>query len=195
MFLKFAPFQGPRVYRFRDPNVRTKRYEAQSMPALLALIKGYREQNELPPIEYLDVVVENYLCKLPEHQGACVPRSPLKRGLFMTLKGGVALIANMFYNKTVEQEVADERSGICAGCPENAFPDKGPFIAWSDELAELSVGDKRSKHHDELGNCAVCSCPMRPKVFYPGPFKFTKNQMKDFPDFCWQKKEALKEIK
>lgn len=195
MFLKFAPFQGPRVFKFKDPDIRTKQYESQSMEGLLTLIKGYRSQNELPPIEYLDTVVENYLCKLPEHQGACVPRSPLKRGLFMALKGGVALISNMLYNKTVEQEVADERSAICAGCPNNVFPDKGPFVAWSDDIAEQAIGSKRSKHHDELGNCGVCSCPMRPKVFYTGPFKFTKKQMTEFPDFCWQKIEALKIVK
>lgn len=192
MFLKFLPFQGPKVFKFKDPDIKTKRYEAQSMQGLLAIIRGYREQNELPPIEYLETVVEHYLCNLPEHIGACGPMPPLKRGLLATLKGGIALISNMLYNKFVEQEVADERSAICAGCPENVFPDKGPFIAWSDDIAEQSVGSRKSKHHDELGNCGVCSCPLRPKVFYTGPYKFTDKQLKQFPDFCWQKKEALK---
>ncbi len=192
MFLKFLPFQGPKVFRFKDPDKKGKRYEAPSLPALLALIKGYREQNELPPIEYLETVVEHYLCGLPEHIGACGPKGPLKRGLLATLKGGVALISNMLYNKFVEQSVADERSAICAGCPENVFPDKGPFVAWSDDIAEQSVGSRKSAHHNELGNCGVCSCPLRAKTWWGGEFKFTDKQMKEFPDFCWQKKEALK---
>lgn len=192
MFRKFLPFQGPRVYKFRDPDVRTKLYEASTMPGLLALIKGYRAQNELPPIEYLDTVVENFLCGLPEHTGACGPAKPLKRGLIPTLKGGIALITNMLYSRFASQEVADARGAICVQCPGNIFPDKDDFVKWSDDLAEQSVGKLRSAHHDQLGNCAVCTCPLRAKVFWDGEFKFTPRQMKKFPDFCWQKAEALK---
>jgi hypothetical protein len=189
-FLRFNQFNGPKVFRFPDPDKRGKVYEGVSYEDLYRKIRGYRSQNELPEIPYLETVVENYLCRLPEHIGSCRPRPPLKRGLIPTIKGGIALITNLMYSKFVPQDVADARSEVCLSCPKNVFPDKGKFIQWSDDLALQSIGERKSKHHAELGNCEVCSCPMRCKVWYTGPFKFPKKQLEEFPDFCWQKKEA-----
>lgn len=191
-FLMFNQFNSPKRFIFKDPDNQSKVYEGVSYQDLYAKIRGYRSQNEMSEIPYLETVVENYLCRLPENVGKCVPRPPLKRGLIPTIKGGIALIQNLMYSKFVSQEVADERALICVSCPKNVFPDKGPFLRWSDEIAELSVGKRRAKDHDRLGNCEVCSCPLRAKVWYTGPFKFTRRQISKFPDFCWQKKEASK---
>lgn len=190
-FLKFNQFNSPKRYIFKDPDKANKIYEGASYEDLFKKIRGYRSQNGLPEIPYLETVVENYLCRLPEHAGSCRPIPPLKRGLIPTIKGGIALISNLMYSKFVPQEVADARSEVCAGCPYNEFPDKGKFIEWADEMAQLSVGDRKSKHHTELGNCGVCSCPLRAKVWYSGKLTFPKRQMNKFPEFCWQKKEAL----
>jgi hypothetical protein len=190
-FLQFNKFNAPRTFKFKDPDVRNKTYVGVSYEDLYRKIRGYRSQNELPEIPYLETVVEHYLCNLPEHIGSCRPRPPLKRGLIPTIKGGIALIANLMYSKFVPQETADARSYVCFTCPKNVFPDKGKFIQWSDDIAEMSVGSRKAKYHEGLGNCGVCSCPMRAKVWYTGPFKFPKKQLEEFPDFCWQKKEAI----
>jgi hypothetical protein len=87
------------------------------------------------------------------------------------------------------QVLADKRSEICASCPLNVFPDKGPFIKWSDELALHSIGNRRSKEHDKLGNCDGCSCPLRPKVFFDGTPKLTPEEEKKISEAnsnCWQ---------
>lgn len=193
MFLKFNQFSGPKRFVFPDPDKPKKLYVGKSYEELYRLIRGYRSQNELPEIPFLETVVENYLCRLPEHAGSCRPRGPLKRGLIPAIKGGIALIQTMLYSSFASQEVADARSEICVTCPLNSFPDKDKFVKWSDDIAEQSVGSRRSKHHDELGNCLGCGCPLRPKVFYNGKIELTKKQkaeMSEAKPECWQVKES-----
>ena len=191
MFLQFKKFCSPSKFEFKDPDVPNKVYKGQSYEQLYQQIRGYRSQNELPPIDYLEVVVENYICRLPGHEGSCQPRPPLKRGLLATLRGGIALIQNLMYSEFAAQVVADARALECKDCPLNTFPDKGPFVKWSDELAQMSVGSRKSEFHEELGNCEGCGCPMRPKVFYMGPIKLTaqqKEKMLEANPECWQVK-------
>lgn len=190
-FLKFNQLSTPGSFIFKDPDVQ-KTYKADSFKQLISYIRSYRQQNELPEISYLEVVVEHYLCGLPENQGKCVPRSKLKRGLIPTIRGGIALLTSVLYSKFVSQEVADERSAICKKCPHNYFPDKGKFIKWSDEIAEQATAGRKSKYHNDLGNCGVCSCPLRAKVWYGGEIKYTEPDLSKFPDFCWQRKESIK---
>lgn len=188
--MKFKPFEVSSIWEFKDPDTGHI-HEASSEEALLAYIKQYRINNDLEEIEYLPDVVTHYLCNLPINKGKCI-HSPLKRGLFQTIKGGVALIKNMMYSSFVPQEVADVRSEICSKCPKNVFPDKGPFIKWSDNVALQTIGSRKSKFHDSLGNCEVCSCPLRAKVFYAGKLELSESEIKEMPDYCWQKKEYLK---
>lgn len=72
------------------------------------------------------------------------------------------------YKQFASQEVADSRSEYCVKCPFNVFPDKDSFISWSNDIAVATIGERKSKKHDELGQCAVCSCPLKAKVFYVG---------------------------
>lgn len=194
MFLKFKPFVGPAEYTFKDPDTGYL-FKETSRKSLFSRIVAYRAQNNLPPIEELALVVESYLCSLPVHQGLCTPVGPLKRGLLSYFKGGVALATNLWYNKVVSKEEADRRGAICVKCPLNVFPDKGPFVAWSDSIAEASVGSLRSKYHEELGNCEGCSCPLRAKVFYGGTIKLTVSEattMKNSNPKCWQLEGKIK---
>lgn len=154
-------------------------------------IRNYREQNQLPDIPYLETVVENYLCGLPENVGKC-DKIKIKRGILEYIKGGVALLENVFYGESnmVSEEVANSRAAICIECPYNVFPDKGPFIEWSDKLAEAATHGKRSIHHTKLGNCMACQCPLRAKVWYGGKIKLTKEERAKMGAVgCWQIKE------
>lgn len=190
MFMKLKSFAGPKNYTFKDPDTGHT-FNAPTRDALVKEIISYRLQNELPPIVHIQAVLENYWCGLPENQGSC-ESTKLRRGLFGYIQGGVVLLQNVFYGNKyiVEQEVADERSKQCKGCKFNSFPDKGPFIEWSDRLAEASLGSsKKSKYHDDLGNCDVCSCPLRAKVFYGGVVKIEKAQKEKYKEVnCWQLK-------
>lgn len=187
MLFKFKPFEVSGAWEFIDPDTNYK-YIAPNKKELIQLIVGYRSQNKLDPIPSLDVVLESYLCTLPCNTGKCKPYGKLTRGLMAYMKGGIALVANLWYDNTVSQKEADRRSSVCFSCPLNVFPDRGPFVQWSDNIAEASIGKKKSEYHDDLGNCAACSCPLRAKVWYPGPVDLNPGEetlMRSVKN-CWQ---------
>lgn len=187
IFKKFKNFNHPKTFKFPDPD--TKRlFTGTSVKDLATQVSGYRKQNELEELEYLEATITNYLCHLPEHKGLCEPYRQPNRTIFQYMRGGIAVLKNIAYKRFASQEVADERSEICANCPLNEFPNKGHFITWIDEIAVLSIGERKSKRHNDLGVCGGCSCPMRAKVFYADRIKLTKDQaetMSKVPN-CWQ---------
>lgn len=157
---------------------------------LLRYIVSYRSQNELEPIEFLPATVENYVCGLPENKGCC-ERYTLKRGLLQYLKGGLAVIKQLYTGEPVQEEEANRRGAICITCVNNVFPpNKGEFMGWSDNIAMKTIGKgKHSAHHQQLGNCQVCTCLLKAKVWYQPPFKLKAKEAvqmrKDKPE-CWQ---------
>ena len=187
VFHKFRPMEASASFEFTNPETGRK-FIAPDMGTLVRRVAQYRADNQLPDIPQLKSVIENYLCHLPCNVGKCEPYQ-LKRGLMQYLKGGIALLSNLWLKNPVPLEEADRRSAICSTCVVNVFPDKGPFIKWADEIAEQTVGDKRSKHHDELGNCACCSCPLRAKIWHRPPFNLTESDaacMQAANPRCWQ---------
>lgn len=191
---RLKPFTGPKHYIFKDPDRPDHIYESKTRDGLIKQIVSYRAQNELPPIQHLSMVLENFWANLPENAENAEITPPLKRGFLAYLKGGIALLDYVFYgeNAMVSQEEAERRAKICLSCPFNTFPDKGAFIDWSDRMAEACVGDKKTSVHADLGNCEVCSCTLKSKVFYKGPFRCSKEEMERFPQFCWQRHECAK---
>lgn len=186
MFLKFLPFKAPLDFEFKDPDTGYL-FRAESRSELVDKIVAYRSQNELPEIFRLDLVIENYLCRMPQHISKCGKNTQLQRQWWHYLKGGVSLIKNMLIENPVSQEVADGRSEVCSKCPHNVFPDKTRFVKWSDKVAEASVPGKRSKFHVLLGNCEVCTCPLRAKVWTQGPFDLKEEEKEKMVKVgCWQ---------
>lgn len=186
---KPKPFLGFQVIRFVDPDTRFK-FQGTSIQGICQHIRTYRSQNNLPELEFLEDVVVNYNCMLKENLGVCEPSpTPLRRGLIQTIRGGIALIQNLMYSSFAPQNVADVRSEICKNCTLNSFPDKTKFVKWSDDLALQTIGDRKSKYHDELGTCLGCSCPLRCKVFYNGTISLEKveqDTMRKANPKCWQ---------
>lgn len=166
-------------------------FKASSMEALVKYIVDYRAQNGLEPIEHLRASIEDYLCRQPENSGLCMEYK-VRRGLWETARGAVNVLKNVFLGEKnmVSAEIADARSIHCSKCPLNVFPDKGPFIKFSDSLADSSTGGRRSARHDELGNCAACSCPLRVKVWSRGPFSLNDKEVGLMESVgCWQLEE------
>src|SRR6185295_4282605 len=186
---EFKPFVSAKVFKFLDPDTGHE-FKGASVNDLVKQVQGYREQNDLEPLEYLSQVITNYLCSLPVHAGSCTPIKNPKRSVVQYLKGGIAILKNIAYKEFASQEEADRRSEICAQCPHNTFPDTGYFIKWSNEMAEKSVGDKKSSNHDKLGICGLCSCPLRNKVWYKGDIKLAPEELTQMKALtnpkCWQ---------
>jgi hypothetical protein len=188
--LKLLPFYAPQEYVFSDPDTNHT-FIANTQKELVTNIINYRAQNNLEPIQHLNLVLENYWCGLPENAGKCT-KTELKRGWFLYWKGGVQVFKNVFYGEKnmVSQEVADARSVICSTCPENIFPDKDGFIEYSDRLAEASTGGKKTVKYSELGNCNLCTCTLKALVW-------SKNNKvspeENYPAHCWKLLKELNE--
>jgi hypothetical protein len=188
MFKQLKPFQAPRAFVFTDPDTNF-RFRAKTKKELIQRIVAYRDQNNLEPLEELGIVLENYWCSLPRNQGRCEPVKELKRGVMGYLKGGFVLAKNLWYGdkNMVSPKEADRRGVICLTCIHNRFPDKKAYQRWADEIAVHSIGKKRSTYHDALGNCEVCSCPLRAKVWYGGEITLTKQERRQMQKVnCWQ---------
>jgi hypothetical protein len=189
-FQQFRPFQTSTHWAFINPE-NQRELKANTKGELIVLIVSYRMQNGFEPIEFLEQVVDNHLCNHPSNAGRCEPMPELKRGVWETIQGGIALLKTYLYKRFATQEEADRRASICKTCPHNIFPNKGDFIKWCDTTAELAVENRKSIHHNDLGNCSICSCNMRAKVFYDDVIQLTQDQINQAPDFCWQKVKAL----
>lgn len=189
--LKFKALEAPDRFLFKDPDTGRK-FEARTKAAIIKQIIAYRAQNEFETLDYLGVVIEAYMCSLPQYSYKCEPAAPFSRSIFGYMSGGIALLKNMFYGKKnmVDQRIADARARQCRTCPFNVFPDKGEFLQWSDAVAEASTHGRKSKYYKKLGNCEVCSCPLRAKVWYKGgQEKQSKEEIAKFTQVdCWQLK-------
>lgn len=185
MFQKFKPFQASPVFSFKDPDTGHP-YNAKSLGSLYKDIILYREQNNLEPIENLNLVVENYLCGLPENCNSCEER-PLGRTLWQYVQGGMLLLKNIVYKEYAPQEVAEKRALQCSTCEFNINPDRGAFEQWADGVAIAQVGDRKTSLDSKLFSCVVCSCVLRGKVHYGGTLpKFSDEQRKKFEKVsCW----------
>lgn len=170
---------------WKDPDTG-REFEDQNKQSLIDRVTAYRRQNNLEEIEELGVVMESYWCGLPENKGKCVG-AELERGWLGYVRGGLAMVRNLVYKAFAPQGVADARSRQCSGCKFNVFPDRGPFIEWSDKIAEASTLGRRSEFHDELGSCAVCTCPLRAKVFIGDVIPLEPEWIPDMQSvMCWQ---------
>lgn len=185
-FRKLKPFQAFASYQFKDPDTGL----IQKAPTLTELYKNivmYRVQNKLEPIERLDLVVENYLCSLPENNYKCTGYE-MHRSLMTYVRGGVALLKNIFYKKFATQDVAEKRAAQCVKCPRNVFPDRSAFMTFVDESTIQQVGERKTSLDKELAHCDICKCVLRAKVHWgdtlPAP---TEEEMTQFKEVsCWQ---------
>lgn len=186
--LRLRPSAAPRRYIFTDPDTNRK-FKAESREALIKAIVAYRSANGLEPIKRLEIVLDHYWATLPENIGNTEIAPKLERGWLAYVKGGLTMLDYLYYGekKLVNQETADKRAKQCASCKYNIFPDKGPFIEWVDGIAKASVGEKATPYDDDLGNCEVCSCVNRAKVWYRGKFEPSEKEIKKFKEVdCWQ---------
>lgn len=194
MLKKFSILQSPAKWHFKNPE-DGHTIQGLNLADTANKVRMYRAQNEHEPLEYLESIIENYLCMLPANRGCCEKMPPLKRGLYTTIKAGVLLVKQMLYNSFASQEVADIRALICVKCPLNVFPDKSAFIAWADSIAGMTTDGRRSKYHDQLGNCIACTCLLRSKIFFNEKIKLkpkVEKQMRDTTPACWQLPENNK---
>jgi len=188
---KLKPFMAARAIKFKDPDTG-HHYYAKTRGELVQKIVNYRAQNELDPIESLDIVLEDYLCSLPENKHLCASHV-LERGFMGYVKGGVNLLMNMLFKNYVSQEEANRRAEICKSCEENVSPEPeklSSFRRWTDDIAYNSVGERSTPYDADLYTCNVCTCVLRTKVWNAEIVKESKETNDRFPNHCWAKRAA-----
>lgn len=189
MLKRFKAFEVPYQYDFKDPDTGFQ-FKSHNKDDLNRQIVSYRSQNGLDPIEGLALVLENYWCGQIQNAGKCQECPPdMTRGFTEYLAGGMVLLKAMLFKRFVTQEVAEKRAKHCTECRYNIFPDKGPFMAWTDEVAVQCVGAKRkTSYDDKLGQCAVCTCVLKSKVYIDQKLDpFTPKQVERMKQVkCWQ---------
>jgi hypothetical protein len=190
-YRKFKPFEVPRTWHFKDPDTGLE-FSDDDLNSLQKKINQFRDQNQLEVIPSLQSVIENYTASKPEYNHL-TESIPLKRGWKSYIKGGVVLFKNLFFGNSnmVSDVVADRRAAICRLCPLNVFPDKEGFLKWSDDIAADCTNGRKSKYHEELGNCAGCTCVLKAKVFvkdFPALSEEERDKMRTANPNCWQLK-------
>lgn len=176
---------------FKDPDTGYM-YSEPTKKELIIRINAYRSQNKLEKIENLSFIIENYLCSLPENTGKCVPVQT-NRGILGYIKGGIALTKAVAYDKFVTKDVAEKRASICFSCPHNQMPINATWL--NKKIYHIIGDDKKTSHDQNLGECEICSCPLRAKVHYGGEIVLSESMNNQLPDFCWQKKKSIGDVK
>lgn len=185
--LRFISINAPARYLFVDPDTG-RTFTERSKEKLIAHIVNYRAQNGLEPLHNLGDVIDDYLCRLPENIGKCEEYKPvLRRGWLAYFTGAMHVLKNVAYGdgNMVEQETADKRAAVCKTCPLNVFPDKGPFIQWTDEVALAATGGRKTTSDKHLGNCDACTCVLKSLV-WAKDVKPTTVEKLTLPKHCWK---------
>lgn len=96
--------------------------------------------------------------------------------------------------KLEDQEEAERRAAICAGCPYNVTLSFGCGACMSTVLAAIKglLGKRATTQDKKLGACGICSCSLKASVWFPASTQFnsldedTKDQFRKV-EFCWKR--------
>ncbi len=164
-----APVGG---FRFVDPDTGYHyNHNYKTFEELEMAVQQYRQQNKLPRIRKFRAVWEHYVCEnVPGMKGRCCQVGEVvKRSFEQYYNGGKSFVKAILSGKAafVDQKTADRRAAVCKECDQNVV-NTGHSVAhyYSDAFIKANVGARKSKFHDELHTCKICTCILKAKVFY-----------------------------
>lgn len=164
---QIAPIGG---FQFVDPDTGQV-FRAATYTDLETQVQTYRQQNNLPRIPKFRVVWEHYSCEnVPGMLSRCCDvADAVKRTFGQYFRGGKSYVRALLKGETafVDQIVADRRAAICKQCDQNVVNyGHSNSQYYSDKFIKRQIGSRRSKFHDDLHTCKICSCILKAKVFY-----------------------------
>ena len=167
----------------------------QLKEAVVAHLKG----NNLTVPADLDAQIEDFTCR---YQGGnfCDETDPRYGWLsgailkFRVVLAGTEILGKWLLagKPFVAQELADERSEVCASCLYNRDPQGCATCQWSVLYSTVLkfLGSKRSSRRNALKSCASCGCALQLKVWIPHGHLKSSFAYADLPAWCWVAKET-----
>lgn len=171
------PMRAPVVpWHFRDSVTGfefSEKYETREQ--LVAHIIRYRDMNRLEPMEHIEEILEDFICRQPgmdtyveEYE---IPDTE-RRSLAQYLSGAAAFVrtAKKRFSREeslVSQEKADSRALTCLNCPHNApTPNKTGMEQMTDNWMMTLTKESSTRYDGALKECQKCGgCPLKAKVW------------------------------
>lgn len=120
---------------------------------------------------------------------------------FKTLKSFAQFLWNFKLSGSplVDQNTANLRAEICAGCHNNISSKdvpKGRGCAVCNKLGnkalnqlrEPIIGKNKTSKDAKLLTCGICGCDLALSVWIPNNILLDKEDANAYPSFCWKKK-------
>jgi hypothetical protein len=189
----------PDGYRYHQSETKTW-IRAPDYANLFLSVHDHRKANNLPLGTFWEAEVEDQLCQqLPP--GNCKETPPgQSRNVFTRVdwneivEGTKTIVAWAAKGLAkVDQDLANKRAAICAGCYFNVQMSGGCHTCGHlQNLAMKFTGAKKTTSDPFLKACAVCKCSLQAKVWVPidAIDQGTNEELYNkFPNFCWIPKE------
>ena len=206
---EWAPIGGYAGWNYPTSSFRFLE-DYNSMDELISHIRQYEKNNNLPPLQDLRIVLENFFCSRKGMDKRCIdvytPVDRTSKQVVTGIKAGLKMLYRQLTNSDMlaSQEVAEKRAKICAGCPFNSKKEKPKL---TDDIMKAIVSNKKTSKDSCLGVCTKCTCPLKAKVHCAEDIiaesldddpetrnKLSKHIVTDEVSFvCWQYRDWEKE--
>lgn len=174
---------------------------------LVAKVHEFRVINGLP-LGDPEAEIQDYICRTRGAQ--CVPANPAKPLPGRKARGGdvarflSAMASWMENGGYVEQDEAERRAEICAGCQYNTpVDDAGCFGCFGLAARVMQViGNRKTRLDGSLQFCGVCGCNNAVQAFVPMDVLAKAHKLEQFPEDiglpgqkipCWKREYADKQ--
>lgn len=120
---------------------------------------------------------------------------------FQTVQSFVQFLLNWYLKggTLVDQNTANLRASICAGCHNNKPSSEvrrgcstcnkmGNVVL--DSVRAKIVKQNKTSSEAKLLTCSLCGCDLKIKVWIPNQILGDSNEVNAWPTFCWRKKAA-----
>jgi hypothetical protein len=176
--------------------------KGQSLMCLVDNVTKHMVANRVLVPENLWDIVQDQMCQVLPASYCKEPGFPTppeyggtKFTLGRVIAGTRVISAWLLSGKPrVDQETADWRSAICAGCPHNRQPSgcEGCSAGRLRDLVVRVVAGSRTLKEEEIVACDVCGCSLKAKVWIPLDIlqeHVERGVNGNFPAHCWAKKQ------
>lgn len=169
----------PKTWLFIDE--KQNKFEQPTLELIVAEVTGFRHENKLPPIPYLNETITHFTMLSDDsyapNREAYQIANHVKVGVAQYVKGALAFASGKFFKSDEElfvpKEQAERRALRCLNCPFNQVVVNGrtrhhPSLAQS-KFCSLK-GARSTSVDGALHLCAKCTCDLACKVHFTPEF-------------------------